>query len=59
VSALRECMNACVRASGSVNMHWPACDAFKGVLEMILDRVAMRLTLPAGERRAVISDYHF
>jgi hypothetical protein len=52
-------MNACIRASGSVNTHGPAGDALKGVLEMILDRVAMRLTLPAGERRAVISDYHF
>jgi len=48
-------MNACIRASGSVNMHGHAADALKGVLEMILDRVAMRLTLPAGERRAVIS----
>src|SRR6266487_3278143 len=55
VRALLECMNACIRASGSVNMHWPACDALKGMLEMILDRVAMRLTLPAGKRRAVIS----
>jgi hypothetical protein len=52
-------MNACIRASGSVNTHGPASDALKGVLEMILDRVAMRLTLPAGERRAVIRDYHF
>jgi hypothetical protein len=52
-------MDACIRSSGAVNTHWPASDALKGALEMILDRVAMRLTLPAGERRAVISDYHF
>jgi hypothetical protein len=48
-------MNACIRASGSVNTHWLAGDALKGVLETILDGVAMRLTLPAGERRAVIN----
>jgi hypothetical protein len=52
---LGEGVDACVCSSGSVNTHGPAGDALKGVLEMILDRVAMRLTLPAGERRAVIS----
>src|SRR5206468_4968138 len=55
VCALSESVDACVCPSGSVNTHGPAGDALKGVLEIVLDRVAMRLTLPAGERRAVIS----
>jgi hypothetical protein len=33
-----------------------AIDVLKRAVEMILHRVAMRLALPAGERRAVVSD---
>jgi hypothetical protein len=56
---LCEGVNTGVRSSGAVNAHRFASDALKSALEMILHRVAMRLALPAGERRAVISDDQF
>src|SRR5207244_2582858 len=59
VCALREGVYACVRSPGSVNAHWCSGDALKRALQMILDSVAMRLALPAGEWRAVISRDHF
>jgi hypothetical protein len=49
-------VNTGVRSSRAVNPHNSATDALKRALEMILHRVAMRLALPAGEGRAVVSD---
>jgi hypothetical protein len=37
-----------------MDTHNSASDALKRALEVILHRVAMRLALPAGERRAVV-----
>jgi hypothetical protein len=42
-----------------VNAHTFAGDTRTRTLEMILHSVAMRLALPAGERRAVLSDGQF
>ena len=56
---LRERVNACVRSSGPVNAHRPSGDALKRAFEMILDRIAMSLALPAGEWRAVVRDDEF
>src|SRR5947209_844657 len=53
---LRERMHAGVRAPRSVHANAFARHAREGALENILDCVAARLTLPAGERRAVIRD---
>jgi hypothetical protein len=47
--ALRERVYACVRSPGAVNAHRRAGDALERALEVVLDRVAVRLTLPAGE----------
>jgi hypothetical protein len=49
-------VNTGVRASGAVNAHQFASDALKSALEMILDRVPVRLALPTRERRAVVRD---
>ena len=59
VRALRERVDACVCASGTMNAHRSASDASKRALQMILDRVAVRLALPSGEWRAVVSDNEF
>jgi hypothetical protein len=56
---LREGVYACIRSSGSVNAHTLAADALKRALQMILNGIAMRLALPAGKRRAIISDVYF
>jgi len=56
VCALRECVNACVRSPGPVNAHRPSGDPFKSAFEMILNGIGVRLTLPAGEWRAVVRD---
>jgi len=47
-------VNTGVRSSRAVNAYGSASDAPKGALEVILHRVAMRLALPAGERRTVV-----
>ena len=52
-------VNTGVRSSCTVNAHSFASDTLNGALEIILHRVAMRLTLPAGERCAVVSDDQF
>jgi len=57
--ALCEGMNTCVRSSRAMNAYSSTNDAFKRAFEMILHCVAMRLALPAGERRAVVRDYQF
>jgi hypothetical protein len=54
VRTLRERVNASVRSSSSVHANRFASDALKRALEVILHRVAMRLALPASERRAVV-----
>ena len=59
VRALRKGMNTCVRPSRSVDASGSASDALKRALKMILNGVAMRLALPAGERRAVVRDNEF
>ena len=52
---LSEGMNTGVRSSRAVNADSSAIDALKGAFEVILHGVAMRLALPAAERRAVVS----
>jgi hypothetical protein len=59
VRALRERVNTCVRSAGPVYAHGPSSDALKGTFQMILDRVAVRLALPASELCAVISGNQF
>jgi hypothetical protein len=59
VRALREGVNTSVRSSSAMNALNSASDAFKRALEVILHCVAMRLALPAGERRAIISNDQF
>jgi hypothetical protein len=54
--ALRERVDACIRSSGAVNAHRLVKDPLKRALHMILDRIAVRLALPAGEWRAVVRD---
>jgi len=49
-------VNSSIRSSCAVNSHNFASDSLKRALEEILHCVAMRLTLPAGEWRAVVSD---
>ena len=52
-------VNTGVRSSSAVNAHSSAGDALKRAFDVILHRVAMRLALPAGEWRAVVSDDQF
>jgi len=59
VGALRECVGTGVRSSGAVNARLCAKDPFKRALHVILDRIAMRLALPTGERRAIVRDNEF
>jgi hypothetical protein len=59
VCALRERVDAGVCSPGAVNAHGLAGDASESALQMILDSVVMRLALPPGEWRAVVSDRHF
>jgi hypothetical protein len=56
---LCEGVNTGISSSRAVNAHSFASDALKRALEVILHRVAVRLALPAGERRAVVSDDEF
>ena len=53
---LRERMDAGVSASSAVNSDARPADFLKRVFERVLNCVAMRLTLPACERRTVISN---
>jgi hypothetical protein len=52
-------MDACVRSACPMNARGSSGDALKRAFEMILNRVAVRLALPAGEWRAIISDDEF
>lgn len=56
VGALGESVDACIRAAGAVHSHGLGTNLLDGFLEMVLNAIAIRLTLPAGERRAVIRD---
>ena len=57
--ALCERMDPGVGSSGPVHAHGSAGDTLKCALDMILNSVAMRLALPAGERRTVVGDDQF
>jgi hypothetical protein len=52
-------MDACVCSAGTVNAQSLAKDPLKCVLQMVLNRVTMRLALPSGKRRAVVRDDKF
>ena len=54
--ALRERVNAGVRSPGPVNARGSSGNALERAFEVILNGVAVRLALPAGERRAVVRD---
>ena len=57
--ALGKSVNASIRSSGPVDAHTLAADAFKRALEVVLNRVAMGLTLPARKRGPVVGNDHF
>src|SRR5438105_4584773 len=57
--ALGKGVDAGIRSSSSVNAYSLAADAFKRSLEVILNRVAMGLALPACKRCAVVGDDYF
>jgi hypothetical protein len=57
--ALGEGVDSSIRSSSSVSAHPLATDAFKRSLEVILNRVAMGLALPACKRCAVVGDDYF
>ena len=57
--ALRERVHACVRSPGAVNAHRRAGEALERALEIILNGITVRLTLPAGEWRAIVRDNQF
>src|SRR2546423_10481522 len=56
MSRLSQRMNAGVGSSRSMNANFAGSDFFEGALQLVLDGVAMLLTLPARERRAVVRD---
>src|SRR5438445_7838493 len=49
-------VHASVGSAGSVQANALAADAFKCALKMILNRIAVRLTLPTGKRSSVVGD---
>src|SRR5437773_10717795 len=57
--ALRESVDSGVRSPGAVNADGLAADMLKCALNMILNRIAMGLTLPARELRSIIGDNQF
>ena len=54
--ALSKCVHAGIGASGTVNSQIIATNSPECALELVLNRVVMRLTLPSGKRRAVVGD---
>jgi len=54
--ALRERMDAGIGPSGAVHPDARPADFLKRVFQFVLNRVAMSLTLPTGERRTVIGN---
>jgi len=59
VRALRESMHASIGSPGPMNAHGVTANAFESSLEMILDRVPMRLALPSAKSRPIVSDNQF
>jgi len=54
--ALRKRVHARICAPSAVNAHRFGKDPLKRALYVILDRIPMRLTLPAGECGAIVRD---
>ncbi len=54
--ALRQSVDSGVSPSCTMNANPRAADFLKRVFQLVLNGVAMRLTLPAGKRRTVISN---
>jgi len=56
VGALRKRVNTRIRSSRAVNVNALATDLMERALELVLSCIAMRLALPAGESRPVVSN---
>src|SRR2546423_5378089 len=56
MSRLSKRMNAGVGSSRAMNANFAGSDFFQGAFQLVLDSVALLLTLPARERRAVVRD---
>jgi hypothetical protein len=59
MGTLCESVDARIRSPGSVNTDPLAADTLKRALDMILNRVAMGLTLPSRKSFPVVGDNHF
>jgi hypothetical protein len=59
MGALPEGMHSSVGAAGAVNADFLANDLEKGGLDLVLDRVATRLALPARKPSTIIGDDQF
>jgi hypothetical protein len=59
MGALCESMDARIRSPGPVNPDRPAADTLKCAFDMVLNCVAMRLTLPSRKSFPVVGDNHF
>src|SRR6266705_7201504 len=59
MSALREGVGSSIRSPSGVNANGLAADMLKCALDMILNRIAKGLTLPARELRSVVGDNQF
>src|SRR5436309_9891679 len=57
--ALRESVNSGIRSSSAVNADGLAANTLECALNMILNRIAMGLALPARELRSIIDDNQF
>lgn len=54
--ALREGVNTGIGSARTVNAHGFGTNLFDGPFQMVLNPIAVPLTLPAGKRRTVIRD---
>ena len=59
MGALSEGMHSSVGAAGAVDADFLADDLKKGGLDLVLDRVAARLALPARKLGTIIGDDQF
>jgi len=57
--ALCEGVDSSVRSSGPVNANTLVADAFKRSLEVVLNRIAMGLALPACKRSPIVGYNQF
>lgn len=57
VSALCQRVDAGISATGSMNAHLLGTNTSKSIFEMVLNAIAIRLTLPTRKRRAVVRDH--